>query len=578
MDSSITNVVAQSGEWFPERTEECGHNVSSSPHEGMCAGSEAKSASNTFNAPLEVKPALDDIHSLTTDKSRLDMSVKSAPQQDVREICVDEVHTTENYKVRIGNLPPHFGFRQLRDVLTKRLNLNVAKLKAQPRANWAFATFHCEEEADTAMQKINGFEWKKRVLTVKRAKATQQPVMKRNSEMQGSPSAKRLKQSESIEEQLNNQVTPLWKMEYEEQLKMKWQDHAKFLETLASQLEKVNAGDWVSHHTNENQGLCCPLASVRASPVQSHYRNKCEFNAGPGLDGQPTVGFRLGKYKDGYNLVVKPTSCIHTPPVANDMADIFQQYIRQSELKPYNTFDHTGYWKMLTVRTASSGEVMAVVHIHPQQLEDTEVKEEMSKLKDFFQFRHSAITSLMFQCDRTVNVGVCASTYELLLGSPYIRESLLGLTFQISPDAFFQINTPAAEILYGLVREWSAVDLDTHVIDICCGTGTIGLSMAKDVCKVTGIEMVSQAVQDAQINATLNGISNARFVCGKAEDVLSTTVSDLDHVGGQIVGIVDPPRAGLHTKVMHIIRRCKGLKTLVYVACNPTGAYRNMIE
>ena len=486
------------------------------------------------------------------------------------------VYTTEIFKIRIGNLPPHFGFRQLRDLLAKRLSLNVAKLKAQPGANWAFATFRSEEETQTAIRTINGFEWKKRFLTAKAAKAVEQPMMKTRPE---SPCRKKFKQDElSVEEQLNDQVTPLWQVSYDEQLKMKWQDNAEILKKLGSDLEKINAGEWVRQQRRENDGLCCVLEGVRPSPVKSHYRNKCEFNAGPGPDGQPTVGFRLGKYKDGYNLVVEPISCVHTPAIATSIAGTFQEYIRQSKFGPYSTLNHTGYWKMLTVRITSTGDVMAIVHFHPQQLTAIQVTEETSKIKDIFQSKHATITSLMFQCDTSVNIGVSESSYKLLVGHPYVRESLLGLTFQISPDAFFQVNVQAAEVLYVLIKDWVAVDSSTHVLDICCGTGTIGLSMAADACKVTGIEMVQQAVEDAQINAQLNGISNARFVCGKAEDTLPWLVSNLDCEGGKVVGVVDPPRAGLHTKVMHAIRRCQQLQTLVYVSCNPSAAYRNMIE
>jgi tRNA (uracil-5-)-methyltransferase len=489
------------------------------------------------------------------------------------------VYTTEIYKIRIGNLPAHFGFRQLRDLLTKRLSLNVAKLKAQPGANWAFATFRSEEETQAAISTINGFEWKKRCLTAKEAKAVEQPVMKTRTRQAESPRRKKFKQDEvSLEEQLNDQVTPLWRVSYDEQLKMKWQDSAEILKKLGKDLEKVNAGEWVRQQRRENGGLCCLLEGVRPSPVKSHYRNKCEFNAGPGPDGQPTVGFRLGKYKDGYNLVVEPVSCVHTPSIANSIASTFQEYIRQSEFEPYNTLNHTGYWKMLTVRITSTGDVMAIVHFHPQQLTAPQITDEMSKLKDTFQSKHPTITSLMFQCDTSVNIGVSESSYKQLIGQPYIRESLLGLTFQISPDAFFQVNIQAAEVLYVLIKDWVGVDLSTHVVDICCGTGTIGLSMAADAYKITGIEMVEQAVQDAQINAKLNGISNAQFLCGKAEETLSWLVSNLDCERGKVVGVVDPPRAGLHTKVMHAIRRCQKLQTLVYVSCNPSAAYRNMIE
>lgn len=149
-------------------------------------------------ACIELSPA--ETHSVadSIEPSRADSEAKPAP----RELGADEpsssVCTTEIYKVRIGNLPSYFGFRQLRALLTKRLNLTVAKLKAQPGANWAYATFHSDEETQTALKAIDGFEWKKRILTAKGAKAIDQPVMKTLAEnLKSSPPAKKLKLEES---------------------------------------------------------------------------------------------------------------------------------------------------------------------------------------------------------------------------------------------------------------------------------------------------------------------------------------------------------------------------------------------
>jgi len=105
------------------------------------------------------------------------------------------------------------------------------------------------------------------------------------------------------------------------------------------------------------------------------------------------------------------------------------------------------------------------------------------------------------------------------------------------------------------------------VLDICCGTGTIGLTMAKSVWKVIGIEMVEDATRDAQFNAELNGVSNCEFIAGKAEDVLHTTIKNIKTTS-QIIGIVDPPRSGLHPDTIRAIRSCTLLDTLIYFSCN----------
>lgn len=123
----------------------------------------------------------------------------------------------------------------------------------------------------------------------------------------------------------------------------------------------------------------------------------------------------------------------------------------------------------------------------------------------------------------------------------------MDLEFHISPQAFFQVNTAAAEILYSTIVENLPLNSpNSHVLDICCGTGTIGLCCAKaGAMKVTGIEMNGPAVEDAKENAQLNGVTNTTFICSKAEAVLGNMLRDHDQ-NSNLVAVVDPPRAGLH--------------------------------
>jgi tRNA (uracil-5-)-methyltransferase len=147
--------------------------------------------------------------------------------------------------------------------------------------------------------------------------------------------------------------------------------------------------------------------------------------------------------------------------------------------------------------------------------------------------------------------------------------------FRISVDSFFQVNTKGAEALYRLIGEWAAPDPHTTVFDICCGTGTIGLTLANNAKEVIGLEILPSAVEDARANATLNGVHNARFLLGKAEDTLAGV---LDSFSGKCVGIVDPPRAGLHSSIIKAIRKCTALKRLVYVSCRQEAFLDNVGE
>ena len=143
----------------------------------------------------------------------------------------------------------------------------------------------------------------------------------------------------------------------------------------------------------------------------------------------------------------------------------------------------------------------------------------------------------------SVQTGTTDAAYEHINGSKYIEEKLFNLTFRISPDAFFQVNSVGAEVLYSQVADWCNVSPATTVLDICCGTGTIGISMANKVHQVIGVELCEHAVEDAKQNARLNGIYNTRYHCGKAEDLMTNIMKSLHTT--DIVAILDPPRAGL---------------------------------
>ncbi|KFM57780.1 tRNA (uracil-5-)-methyltransferase-like protein, partial [Stegodyphus mimosarum] len=385
-----------------------------------------------------------------------------------------------------------------------------------------------------------------------------------------------------VELRLKNAVTPFWNVPYEEQLKRKEADVHKFLVKLAKEIEKVNKSliPKLQKNRKENNFQCCPLAPIKASPCIEAYRNKCEFTIGKHLyTKEKTVGFRLNSYKEGSMSVAEPDDCVNISSVMLKAVKSFQDYVRLSKLDVYNPENHSGYWRQLTVRTSNNSDVLLIAVMHPQTLTEAELEEEKQKLKEYYEVgpgSQCGVTSVYFQLfsKKTSNEEILPLTH--LMGKKCLEETLLGMKFQISPEAFFQINVPATEILYSMVADFVGTSSSLSVLDICCGTGTISLCLAKSGAKVIGIEMCPEAVENAQLNARQNGLENVDFICGKAEDVIVAAINKCEE--SNIVAVVDPPRAGLHQKVLKVIRATSKIKKLIYIACNPNAAFSNFVD
>uniref|UniRef100_A0A8C4I2B1 tRNA (uracil(54)-C(5))-methyltransferase n=1 Tax=Dicentrarchus labrax TaxID=13489 RepID=A0A8C4I2B1_DICLA len=489
----------------------------------------------------------------------------------------EDLFTSEIYKVEIRNLPKFTGFNDLKKFLAKH-SLNPHKIKLFGKQTFAFVTFKNEEERDKAMKMVHGMQWKGQVLSVRLAKPKADPIQRKRKQEEG--------EGEPLSVQIANVVTPLWNVPYEEQLRRKEQEVVGVLQRLAREIGSTNKAmlPWLFAQKGKYNKMCCPLETIRPSPTQTEYRNKCEFLISVGADGEDkTIGFRLGKYKGGSCAVVGPAETRHVSAEAKRVVSEFQKFIRTTPYSVYSPETYEGHWKQLTVRTTRTKQAMAVVFFNPQKLDEEEVGALKSSMRKHFtegEGKESGVTSLYFVREgQRTSPNIEDLPCELVAGEGCIHEELLGLKFRISPHSFFQVNTGAAEVLYSAVGEWAQLDQDSTVLDVCCGTGTIGISLAKvtlRVKKVIGIELCQEAVEDAKVNAKLNGLSNVEFHCGKAEDVFPNILNAL--VSPNITAIVDPPRAGLHSKVILAIRRAEHLKRLVYVACNAKAAMNNFID
>nr|XP_020458826.1 tRNA (uracil(54)-C(5))-methyltransferase homolog [Monopterus albus] len=234
---------------------------------------------------------------------------------------------------------------------------------------------------------------------------------------------------------------------------------------------------------------------------------------------------------------------------------------------------------------------MAIVYFHPQTLTWEEIAVHKADLVDYFTQGPGSVCqldSLFFQESTMTRCTHEESPFQLLHGQPHLYEEVLGFKFHISADAFFQVNQAAAEVLYGTVRQLCVPNPEEGgrrakvggtLLDVCCGTGAIGIIISPRVDRIIGIELTEQAVEDARYNAAVNNILNCEFIPGKAEEVLPGLMSQLSSAGGGLTAVVNPARAGLHHKVVRALRNQTAIRRLIYVSCKPDGeAMRNFVE
>ncbi|KAM7385535.1 hypothetical protein PAMP_001616 [Pampus punctatissimus] len=387
----------------------------------------------------------------------------------------------------------------------------------------------------------------------------------------------------SWEEKLADVVTPLWRKSYDEQLELK----QKHQENILSQLCGCLSGDFLSHSSPPVRSkLTFPVLPILPSPVKDGYRNKSTFSVNRGVDGNPkTVGFYVGT-GSGRNIVcVNGDHLLNMPEKHKQVARCYQDFIRLSSLEPCLLFHTGGHWREVTVRTNAEGRTMAIVYFHPQMLSPEEIAVHKAELVDYFIRGPGSVCqldSLFFQESTMTRCTHEDSPYQLLHGQPHIHEEVLGFKFRISADAFFQVNQTAAQVLYGTVRDLCVPNVkeggERHtLLDVCCGTGAIGITISPRVDRIIGIELIEQAVEDARHNATLNNVLNCEFIPGKAEAVLPGLISQFSSAG--LTAVVNPARAGLHHHVIRALRNQPAISRLVYVSCKPDGeAMRNFRE
>merc|ERR1740128_1077131 len=236
------------------------------------------------------------------------------------------------------------------------------------------------------------------------------------------------------------------------------------------------------------------------------------------------------------------------------IAHHMQEYIKTSRWKPCLHFQEGGNWRNVTVRSNWKKDLMVIVTIHPQNLDPSEIHEEMNQMKDhLISCSIENLKSIYYQSCPHTRCTSEQAPFHLLHGDPHIYEQIGDYSFRISPESFFQVNTEGARVMYDTVSKLLNPSKMTTVMDICCGTGTQGLMVARRVRGVVGIELSRLAVLDARYNAQLNKIHNTEFYPGRVEKLFQPVTEQLS-LATEISAIVNPSRAGVHPKLIQLIR------------------------
>lgn len=435
-------------------------------------------------------------------------------------------------------------------MLKNTLKLDITKIKSPTHKEFAFVCFRSQEDQQRALDTLNGYKWKGKVLKALAAKASADPLYKRRGDEEaGEPKPKR--QRTAVEA-----TCPLAEMPYEKQLEQKTEQMSALLKKYTQELRRLNPA--AKPHLDKFK-----FNGVLPSPTLDGYRNKNEFTVGKNANGEIVVGFRLGSYSDGSVEVAEVQQLPHLPAQAKWAALSFQKLVRQSKFQPFNPVGNVGHFRQLMVRTSgTTGELMLVAGIYSSNLNEAEQLELQQELKDFYSQKEEngthKCTSLYYQDVKHREAGQMINPVTHLLGSTHIVDSIQGLQFRISPLAFFQINTAGADVLYQQAIDLAAPTKDTTMLDICCGTGTIALAFAKHCKQVLGVEIVPDAIKDAEYNAEANDIKNCKFYAGNADDFIKSMIREAlygQEIGKPVdlIAVVDPPRAGLRKLPVQLV-------------------------
>ena len=312
-------------------------------------------------------------------------------------------------------------------------------------------------------------------------------------------------------------------------------------------------------------GLDVPVLDICPSPEVDRYRNKVQFPVGLDKNGNPCIGFYAGRT----HRIVPCPDCKLQPGVLNDIGNALCRFFAENGIQPYNEETGRGLVRHIFLRRgAHSGQIMVCLVCTRPNFPHADAL--CTRLRE--QFADIA-TILLNVNSKNTNVILGTETHTLY-GPGYIEDTLCGVPVQLGPLSFYQVNTLAAERLYGIAAQYAQLTPDDLLLDLYCGMGTIGLSMVDHCRELVGVEIVPEAIESAKANAARMGDAVAAkscFFCADAGQAATRLAAEGLHPD---VVMLDPPRKGCDEATLSAVVRMAP-RRVVYVSCNPATAARD---
>jgi len=300
---------------------------------------------------------------------------------------------------------------------------------------------------------------------------------------------------------------------------------------------------------------------IIAATDEKRYRNKAQYPVAI-ENGEVKTGF----YSPHSHSVVHCPDCLLQPAEFETILSVFSDYIKKYNVSVYDETSHRGLLRHIYIRKGTaSGEIMVCAVINGKKLPAEDM------LVNALTEKESSIKSIILNSNTKDTNVILGTECRTLWGEDCITDILCGLKFRISPLSFYQVNRNQAEKLYNKAAEYASLTGSETVLDLYCGAGTIGLSMSEKAKEIIGVEIVPETIEDAKINADLNGIRNARFICGDAAQAAETLRNE--GVTPDVI-ILDPPRKGCSPEMINTAVQMSP-ERIVYVSCDPATLARD---
>jgi 23S rRNA (uracil1939-C5)-methyltransferase len=324
------------------------------------------------------------------------------------------------------------------------------------------------------------------------------------------------------------------------------------------------------------------ILPIVGSAKQTAYRNKLEFTFSNKRYRTKEEVAHINSKEELYNLPQESALGFHVPKLFDKVLDIQECFLMQeptnairNEIKRfalehgfsfYDIKNHTGWLRNMMLRIATTGEIMLNLILGYDSADKTILLDHIKKT-------FPQITALLYTINPKLNDSIYDLEPTIYSGNGFILEKLEQFQFKVSAKSFFQTNTAQAERLYQITRDFAELTGKETVYDLYCGTGSIGIFCSAQAASIIGVELIEEAIKDAKENAALNGITHAHFFAGDVIEVCNDAF--FTTYGKPDVIITDPPRAGMHQKLVEKILEMKA-PIVVYVSCNSATQARDL--